>query len=86
MPSIYLRKFKKRNRRNVKLSKGRYKVRIISNLRSSLTIYEISPGTVLIYLAYQMGIHYGESQDISVTDISQSNRREKMLTLANAPR
>lgn len=49
-------------------------------------VHEISPGTVLIYMAYQMGIHYGESQDISVTDISQSNRREKMLTLANAPR
>lgn len=35
-------------------------------------------------MAYQMEIHHGESQDISVTDISQSNRREKMLTLANA--
>ncbi|EFN60430.1 hypothetical protein EAG_02144 [Camponotus floridanus] len=56
------------NRRNIKLPTGRYKVRIISNLRPSLTVYEISPGTVLIYLAYQMGIHYGESQDISIDE------------------
>lgn len=27
-------------------------------------------------MAYQMGIHRGESQDLSVTDVSQSNRRK----------
>lgn len=37
---------------------------------------EVSSGTVLIYMAYQMGIHRGESQDLSVTDVSQSNRRK----------
>lgn len=37
---------------------------------------EISPGTVLIYMAYQMGIHRGELQDLLVTDVSQSNRRK----------
>lgn len=40
-------------------------------------VIKVSSETVLIYIAYQMGIHRGESQDLSqVTDVSQSNRRK----------